>query len=57
MPDEKKIEFVHDVKAIRERTRQFMTDGAGTKSYEGHVKKTCSILNQALATELVCVLG
>ena len=57
MPDEKKIEVVHDVKAIRERTRQFMTDGAGTKSYEGHVKKTCSILNQALATELVCVLG
>ena len=49
-------DFVLDVKGIRERARQHMDDGAVTSNYEGDVKKTCAILNEALATEIVCVL-
>ncbi len=48
--------FVVDIKAIRERARKHMEDGALTQNYEGDVKKTVDVLNEALATELVCVL-
>ena len=33
-----------------------MEDGAVTESYQGDVNKTIEILNEALATEIVCVL-
>jgi bacterioferritin len=33
-----------------------MEDGAVTQSYKGDVNKTVEILNEALATEIVCVL-
>src|ERR1041385_3148455 len=33
-----------------------MEDGAVTLSYKGEVKKAIEILNEALATEIVCVL-
>jgi bacterioferritin len=48
--------FVHDVKQLRERARKHMDQGAITENYEGKVEKTVEILNEALATELVCVL-
>ncbi len=48
--------FLTDVKTLRERARQHIMDGAVTKSYGGDTEQACKILNEALATELVCVL-
>jgi bacterioferritin len=48
--------FVRDVQEIRQRAIHKMDDGAVTESYKGDVSKTIEILNEALATEIVCVL-
>ena len=48
--------FVLDVKEIRKRAREHMEQGAVTSNYEGDVETTIKILNDALATEIVCVL-
>lgn len=49
-------EFVKDVERIRERAVRKIEEGAVTQSYQGDVEKTIAILNEALATEIVCVL-
>jgi len=48
--------FVKDVEEIRARAEKKIDDGAVTDTYEGDVEQTVSILNEALATEIVCVL-
>jgi bacterioferritin len=48
--------FLTDVKALRERARQNIGDGAVTPSYQGDPKQAIEILQSVLATELVCVL-
>jgi bacterioferritin len=48
--------FVTDVEEIRKRAAQKIEDGAVTNTYQGDVENTISILNDALATEIVCVL-
>src|SRR3954469_2793224 len=48
--------FVRDIQEIRQRAIHKMEDGAVTESYKGDVEKTIAILNEALATEIVCVL-
>lgn len=48
--------FVTDVKTLRDRARQHMMNGAVTKGYAGDTEVACKILNEALATEIVCVL-
>jgi bacterioferritin len=48
--------FLSDVKALRERARQHLSDGAMTPAYGGDVEKTISIVQSVLATEIVCVL-
>ena len=48
--------FVADVKEIRRRARQHLTEGAVTKNYGGNVKEAIALLNQAVATEVVCIL-
>ncbi len=48
--------FVKDVEDIRKRAREKMEEGAVTSTYKGDVDKTIQILNEALATEIVCVL-
>jgi bacterioferritin len=48
--------FLSDVKALREKARQHLSDGAITPAYIGDVKKTIEILQTVLATEIVCVL-
>jgi bacterioferritin len=48
--------FTSDVEAIRGRARRKIEDGAVTEAYKGDVNKTVDILNDALATEIVCVL-
>ena len=48
--------FVRDVEQIRRRALNKIEDGAVTAGYKGDVQQTISILNEALATEIVCVL-
>jgi len=48
--------FVRDVEDIRRRAANKMEEGAVTDSYKGDVNKTIEILNEGLATEIVCVL-
>ena len=48
--------FLSDVQELRRRARQHMDQGPITESYKGDVKAVVNILNQALATEIVCVL-
>ncbi len=48
--------FLSDIKELRRRAREHMDRGAVTETYKGDVHRTVDILNQALATELVCVL-
>jgi len=49
-------QFVENVKEIRNRAMRKLEEGAVTASYKGDVEKTIQILNEALATEIVCVL-
>ena len=48
--------FLSDLKAIRQRARQHMEQGAVTAGYRGDRETVIRILNEALATEIVCVL-
>ena len=48
--------FVTDVEEIRRSAARKIEDGAVTSTYEGDVEHTIDILNDALATEIVCVL-
>jgi bacterioferritin len=48
--------FISDVQAIRARARQHMERGAVTPDYPEGRTQICQLLNEALATELVCVL-
>jgi bacterioferritin len=45
-----------DVKTLRERARQSISDGAVTDSYPADREIVVRLLNEALATEWVCVL-
>ena len=45
-----------DVRALRERARRHLDQGAVVENYGADRKKVLSLLNDALATELVCVL-
>jgi bacterioferritin len=48
--------FVADIEEIRRRARQHMENGAVTDAYRGDRQTVIRVLNEALATELVCVL-
>ena len=48
--------FLTDVLELRRRARQHIEEGAVTDSYRGDRQTVIKILNDALATELVCVL-
>jgi bacterioferritin len=48
--------FLTDVKTLRERARKNLESGAVTSTYQGDVKKTIELLQDVVATELVCVL-
>lgn len=49
-------EFLSDIKAIRERARKHMEKGAVTEGYRADRETVIRLLNEALATEIVCVL-
>src|SRR5882762_8456159 len=48
--------FVADIEEIRKRARQHILDGAVTGGYKGDRQTVIKVLNEALATEIVCVL-
>lgn len=48
--------FVMDIKKIRERARKHIENGAVTQGYRGDRETVNNLLNEALATELVCIL-
>jgi bacterioferritin len=48
--------FLTDIKALRERARQHIDEGAVTASYNADRETVLKLLNGALATEIVCVL-
>jgi bacterioferritin len=48
--------FVTDLETIRRRARQQIEEGALTQGYEGDSQTVVRLLNDALATEIVCVL-
>lgn len=48
--------FVADMKEIQRRAREHVERGAVTAAYRGDVETAVKLLNEALATELVCVL-
>jgi bacterioferritin len=58
MSNETKAEkpFVVDMMERRNRAREHMMQGAITPNYTGNVQAACALLNEALATELICVL-
>ncbi|HEY3303020.1 MAG TPA: ferritin-like domain-containing protein [Candidatus Binatia bacterium] len=48
--------FLTDVKTLRERARQHMEEGAVTPGYSADRQNVVKILNDVLATEIVCNL-
>ena len=48
--------FLTDIQTLRERARQHIENGAVTEGYKADRETVVKILNEALATELVCVL-
>lgn len=48
--------FLTDVKTLRERARRHIEQGAVTEGYTANRENVIRILNEALATEIVCVL-
>jgi bacterioferritin len=48
--------FLTDIKEIRRRARQHIESGAVTEGYRGDRLTVIRLLNEALATEIVCVL-
>jgi bacterioferritin len=49
-------EFLTDVETLRRRAREHMERGPVTDAYGADLKRVIFVLNQSLATELVCVL-
>src|SRR5215468_10696614 len=48
--------FLTDVKELRRRARQHIEEGAVTDAYRADRNTVIKLLNEALATEIVCVL-
>jgi len=49
-------EFLSDIQTIRQRAREHIEKGAVTPSYGSDRETIIRLLNEALATEIVCVL-
>jgi bacterioferritin len=51
-----KNEFLSDIETLRARARQHIDEGALTPGYKAKPEVIVQLLNEALATEIVCVL-
>ena len=49
-------EFLLDIKTLRQRARDHIEQGPITEGYKADRKQVIAVLNEALATEIVCVL-
>jgi bacterioferritin len=49
-------EFLTDIQTLRQRARQHIEQGAITPGYQADLNTVMKLLNEALATELVCIL-
>ncbi|MBF6569927.1 MAG: bacterioferritin [Candidatus Binataceae bacterium] len=49
-------QFVSDIEGIRQRARTHMENGAVTAGYKADREQVIKVLNEVLATEIVCVL-
>ena len=49
-------EFLSDIKTLRDRARKHIENGAVTEGYKADRETVIRILNESLATEIVCVL-
>jgi len=56
MKDTLKTDFTVDVDELRQRARKHIENGAITDDYKANRDTIIKLLNEALATELVCVL-
>jgi bacterioferritin len=52
----RKRPFLTDVKTLRARARRHIEQGSVTESYRADRKTVVKLLNEALATEIICVL-
>lgn len=48
--------FLTDIETLRKRARQHIEQGAVTEGYRGDLDVVIRLLNEALATEIICVL-
>jgi bacterioferritin len=48
--------FLTDIKTLRERARKHIEQGAVTEGYKADRNTVVKLLNEALATEIICVL-
>jgi bacterioferritin len=48
--------FLSDIQELRRRARQHIEKGAVTQNYQADLQTVLKLLNEALATEIVCVL-
>ncbi len=48
--------FLSDIQTLRARARKHMEQGAVTEGYRADRETVVKVLNEALATEIVCVL-
>jgi bacterioferritin len=48
--------FLTDIQTLRKRARTYMEQGAVTSGYRANRAAVINLLNEALATEIVCVL-
>jgi bacterioferritin len=56
MGDTKATPFLTDIKELQRRAREHVEKGAVTPAYRGDVETAVRLLNEALATEIVCTL-
>jgi bacterioferritin len=58
LPEKQKSDqpFLTDMKEIQRRAREHVERGAVTSAYRGDLQTAIKLLNEALATEVVCVL-
>jgi bacterioferritin len=49
-------QFASDIAAIRARARKHIEEGAVTEGYKADRARVIDVLNEALATEIVCIL-
>ncbi len=54
--EQAKTAFLSDIQELRARARRHMDQGAVTEGYRADRETVVRILNEALATEIVCVL-